>query len=101
MRNDEIVEPDEEVIDDENDPDFTEEVDEFNDPETVEIVDDDVKLSENEIEKLSLSNQLSGDEEIVDSGANIIQFTREEERQRREDMIIDSLLFDAKMRLKL
>ena len=101
MRNDEIDEIDEEIIVDENDPNFTEEIDEFNDPESVEYIEDNVKLSETDIEKLSLSNQLSDEEEIVGSGSNIIQFTKEEERKRREDMIIDSLLFDAKMRLKL
>ena len=101
MRNDEIDEIDEEIIVDENDPNFTEEIDEFNDPESVEYIEDNVKLSETDIEKLSLSNQLSDEEEIVGSGSDIIQFTKEEERKRREDMIIDSLLFDAKMRLKL
>lgn len=89
-----IDEIDEEYVDSDTD----EFISDINDPESTEDVKDDLDLSSIEVEELMPTNQLSGDEDLIGSGDEIMAHLPDLDYFRREEMIINSLFFDAKKR---
>lgn len=96
MKNEAFEEIDEEYITEESDPEFTEEVTEFNDPDGIEEFIDNPDMGQYEIEQLKQSNQLSGEETVIAEGNDLILLTPEIDYARREELVINSLLFNAK-----
>lgn len=80
------------------DSDADEFISDINDPESTEDIEDDLDLSSIEVEELTPTNQLTGDEDLIGSGYEIIIHLPELDYIKREEMIINSMFFDAKKR---